>query len=145
MIFIKIIRFLVIWNLKNGWLVVSKCVTYFSIYVFSSSLFLFVSLNSKRSFLLQVWHKFLYELKNATYAIELWHSAIKSVQGQFGSGVASYFIFLRFLVYLNFSNLILTGAFLLIPQLVYDMSSKNISNKTAEAFSGFDLLTGSVS
>lgn len=84
-------------------------------------------------------------MKNMSYAFEPWHSNIKSIQGQFGSGVASYFIFLRWLVYLNFSNLVLVVFFLLVPQLLYTSSVNHSSNNTTEAFSGYDLLTGSVS
>uniref|UniRef100_A0A061QLK4 Putative TMC-5 n=1 Tax=Cupiennius salei TaxID=6928 RepID=A0A061QLK4_CUPSA len=90
-----------------------------------------------------MWHKLLYELKNMTYSLEPWHSAIKTLQGQFGSCVASYFIFLRWLLYLNLSNFFVILFFVLTPELAYVNSDQYKPNHTEEAFSAYDFMTGS--
>lgn len=62
------------------------------------------------------------------------------VLGIFGTGVCSYFLFLRWLLYLNMLVCILTVAFLLIPQVLHRHSSKD----NRESFSGLELITGEV-
>lgn len=80
-----------------------------------------------------------------TYSLEPWHSPIKAIQGQFGSGVASYFIFLRWLLYINICNFLVTLFFLLTPQIAYEYSESYKVNVTDGIFSVSDLFTGSVS
>ncbi|XP_035215874.1 transmembrane channel-like protein 5 isoform X2 [Stegodyphus dumicola] len=88
------------------------------------------------------WHKFVYEVKNLSYLFSVWHSPIKNIQGQFGSGVASYFIFVRWLLYINLCNFFLLLLFVLIPQFIYESSEAGIHNISVP-FSPEDLLTGS--
>ncbi|KFM77781.1 hypothetical protein X975_00999, partial [Stegodyphus mimosarum] len=88
------------------------------------------------------WHKFVYEMKNLSYLFSVWHSPIKNIQGQFGSGVASYFIFVRWLLYINLCNFFLLLLFVLIPQFIYESSEKDIHNSSVP-FAPEDLLTGS--
>ncbi|KAF8767935.1 Transmembrane channel-like protein 5 like protein [Argiope bruennichi] len=92
------------------------------------------------------WHKFWHELKSISYFFEPWHSSIKTIQGQFGSGVASYFIFLRWLLYINMWNFFTTFCFVVIPQLIVETRTNYTShpgNYTSDTFHVSDLLTGS--
>ncbi|XP_077490936.1 transmembrane channel-like protein 5 [Amblyomma americanum] len=61
-------------------------------------------------------------LWDALSHVDLWHSHLKDIQGNFGSGVASYFLFLRRLLALNlFMGALLMG-FVTVPQLIYERS-----------------------
>ncbi|KAF4528324.1 hypothetical protein B566_EDAN012091, partial [Ephemera danica] len=51
-------------------------------------------------------------------SLELWYSTIKDIEGKFGSGVATYFRFLRSLILLNAAVLVLSLGFLVTPQLL---------------------------
>lgn len=48
-----------------------------------------------------------------------WKKGIQKIGGHFGGGVQSYFLFLRFLVILNFLSFLLIAAFVLIPSIVF--------------------------
>nr|XP_046244203.1 transmembrane channel-like protein 3 [Scatophagus argus] len=47
-----------------------------------------------------------------------WEARIKKIESHFGSGVASYFIFLRWLFGINIVLTIMTGAFIVLPELL---------------------------
>ncbi|XP_051566343.1 transmembrane channel-like protein 3 [Myxocyprinus asiaticus] len=47
-----------------------------------------------------------------------WEMRIKKIESHFGSGVASYFIFLRWLFGINIVLTLLTGAFIVLPELL---------------------------
>uniref|UniRef100_A0A3P9J826 Transmembrane channel-like protein n=1 Tax=Oryzias latipes TaxID=8090 RepID=A0A3P9J826_ORYLA len=47
-----------------------------------------------------------------------WEVRIKKIESHFGSGVASYFIFLRWLFGINIVLTIMTGAFVVLPELL---------------------------
>ncbi|XP_043485882.1 transmembrane channel-like protein 1 [Polistes fuscatus] len=68
--------------------------------------------------------------------MELWYHTIKSIEGQFGSGVAVYFKFLRWLILLNIMFALMSIMFIVLPQSldqVYLPSS----------FNALDFVTGS--
>ncbi|KAM6981428.1 transmembrane channel-like protein 3 [Aplochiton taeniatus] len=47
-----------------------------------------------------------------------WEMRIKKIESHFGSGVASYFIFLRWLFGINIVLTVMTGSFIVIPELL---------------------------
>ncbi|KAM3873219.1 transmembrane channel-like protein 7 [Diretmus argenteus] len=49
----------------------------------------------------------------------LWRKSLQQIGGNFGGGVQSYFLFLRFLVVLNFVSFLLIAGFVLIPSIVF--------------------------
>ncbi|XP_026139675.1 transmembrane channel-like protein 7 [Carassius auratus] len=55
----------------------------------------------------------------------LWKRGIQKIGGHFGGGVQSYFLFLRFLVILNFLSSLLIAAFVLIPSIVFRSMNLN--------------------
>nr|XP_054762398.1 transmembrane channel-like protein 7 [Lytechinus pictus]XP_054762399.1 transmembrane channel-like protein 7 [Lytechinus pictus] len=85
------------------------------------------------------WESFLESLSDFTYSLELWRSSIKKIEGNFGSGVTSYFLLLKWLLLLNIPVFLLTFGFVTTPQLIYEPSARY---PHSENFSGWDLLTG---
>ncbi|KDR19382.1 Transmembrane channel-like protein 5 [Zootermopsis nevadensis] len=88
-----------------------------------------VSQKSKRT-PLSIWKRLKYRLsvllskfsimiKNLLYTFELWYSSLKVIEGHFGSGVATYFRFLRWLFLLNTVVFLLSFGFVVIPQLLH--------------------------
>eukprot|EP00112_Aurelia_sp_Birch-Aquarium-sp1_P008689 Seg1963.3 transcript_id=Seg1963.3/GoldUCD/mRNA.D3Y31 product="Telomerase protein component 1" protein_id=Seg1963.3/GoldUCD/D3Y31 len=70
--------------------------------------------------------------------MDIWRSNLKKVDGKFGSGVLSYFTFLRWLFLLDIVITIMVIAFIAVPQFMFSPSYKtnNVS------FTGKEFLTG---
>ncbi|XP_056458433.1 transmembrane channel-like protein 7 isoform X1 [Gadus chalcogrammus] len=68
--------------------------------------------------------------------VTLWRRSLNKIGGNFGDGVQSYFLFLRFLVVLNFLSSMLIIGFVLIPSIVFRSVASNsvtmMDNGTAE-------------
>ncbi|KAM6079253.1 transmembrane channel-like protein 7 isoform 2-T2 [Theristicus caerulescens] len=62
--------------------------------------------------------KVLNEVKELSSYLELWRHDIHSIEGKFGTGIQSYFSFLRFLVLLNFIIFILMFSFVTLPSII---------------------------
>ncbi|KAM6250294.1 transmembrane channel-like protein 7 [Porphyrio hochstetteri] len=62
--------------------------------------------------------KVLSDVKEASSYLQLWRHDIHSIEGKFGTGIQSYFSFLRFLVLLNFIIFILMFSFVTLPSII---------------------------
>ncbi|CAL4120848.1 unnamed protein product, partial [Meganyctiphanes norvegica] len=65
------------------------------------------------------WHKFGQSVKSTMHDYSLWHKDLKEIEGVFGTGIGSYFRFLRYLLLLNIGIACILCGFLLVPQLLY--------------------------
>ncbi|CAL8247299.1 unnamed protein product [Lota lota] len=65
--------------------------------------------------------------------IKLWRKSLNQIGGNFGDGVQSYFLFLRFLVVLNFLSFMLIAGFVLIPSIVFRSVASDPVNMTGPA------------
>ncbi|XP_053309561.1 transmembrane channel-like protein 8 isoform X2 [Spea bombifrons] len=87
-------------------------------------------------------------------ACKLWERTLIEISGRFGSGICSYFSFLRSLILLNFASLIFNCGFLVIPTLSFTETGVNHStsdgpcenslstHKTSPEGTLFDIFTG---
>lgn len=96
-------------------------------------------------------------IKNTISNLELWYGSLKTIEGHFGSGVAAYFKFLRWLFILNLLLITMAFSFVTIPQILfnsidpvlYETSSKLNETRAVDinenGFSVWDVFTGEVS
>uniref|UniRef100_A0A8D0DM66 Transmembrane channel-like protein n=1 Tax=Salvator merianae TaxID=96440 RepID=A0A8D0DM66_SALMN len=66
----------------------------------------------------ELWRKFVRLAYNFMVIFIPWEMRIKKIESHFGSGVASYFIFLRWLFGINIVLTIMTGAFVVLPEIL---------------------------
>ncbi|NWV23665.1 TMC7 protein, partial [Origma solitaria] len=81
--------------------------------------------------------KALSEVKGLSSYLVLWRRDVHSIEEKFGTGIQSYFSFLRFLVLLNFIIFILMFSFITLPTIIskygiFNSTIVNISPKNIE-------------
>lgn len=64
------------------------------------------------------WRHFKREFANFLVMVTPWEMRIKKIESHFGSVVASYFTFLRWIFWLNVANAIVMCCFVMVPELI---------------------------
>ncbi|KAL4703952.1 hypothetical protein ACJJTC_009557 [Scirpophaga incertulas] len=66
----------------------------------------------------KVWHRFRVRFGEIIGKLELWQSPMREIEGTFGTGVVSYFLFLRWLLFLNLVISLFVTLFLILPKTI---------------------------
>ncbi|XP_067127334.1 transmembrane channel-like protein 5 [Centruroides vittatus] len=81
------------------------------------------------------------DVRDVLSLFDIWHTHLKEIQGHFGTGVASYFYFLRWLFLLNLAFFLFPLCFIIVPQAIHPVqNSFNQSNYTYDKDFLFDTL-----
>ncbi|ELU09265.1 hypothetical protein CAPTEDRAFT_216997, partial [Capitella teleta] len=85
------------------------------------------------------WEKTKLQIREVSSLFEIWRGSFKTVEGNFGSSVLSYFVFVKWLFLLNIISMVIILATIVLPQALMQPSSFNqsISNIQGSAESGF--------
>ncbi|XP_067162544.1 transmembrane channel-like protein 5 isoform X1 [Apteryx mantelli] len=81
------------------------------------------------------YRRFRNSLSEYFHQLQLWHKTLKIIGGKFGTGVLSYFVFLKWLLTFNIFSFLINFSFIAIPQFVA-AEPNNLS------FTGLELITG---
>ncbi|XP_038625927.1 transmembrane channel-like protein 1 [Tachyglossus aculeatus] len=76
------------------------------------------------------WVKFLRDFENFKAACIPWESKIKTIESTFGSSVASYFLFLRWMYGVNMVMFVLTLGLIMIPEATMGKPYGSLPRKT---------------
>lgn len=66
----------------------------------------------------KVWQMIMTKWSEYWTKMELWRSSLKKIEGNFGTGVVAYFVFLRWLMILNLLIFSIIFVFIILPQFV---------------------------
>nr|XP_053785685.1 transmembrane channel-like protein 1 [Desmodus rotundus] len=76
------------------------------------------------------WAKFLRDFEIFKAACVPWENKIKAIESQFGSSVASYFLFLRWMYGVNMVLFILTFSLIMLPEYLWGLPYGSLPRKT---------------
>ena len=92
----------------------------------------------------KVWQQMKIRWKETYSKLELWHQSLKKIEGNFGTGIVAYFLFIKWLMFLNLFIFLFILLFIIIPTLVLvpqelsgnstdDECSRNDSNSSVDS------------
>ncbi|XP_038063713.1 transmembrane channel-like protein 7 [Patiria miniata] len=77
------------------------------------------------------WKHFKEKMYDVVLTFEVWRASLKEVEGKFGTAVVSYFVFLKWMLFLNIYIFVLMFGFVIIPQVI--LGGGYIESTTCEA------------
>lgn len=97
----------------------------------------------------KMWKKFRISIKESYSKLELWKGDLKKIEGNCGTGVVAYFLFIKWLLFLNFSIFSLVFLFVILPSIIFknvdqcdDCCSSIYFNQTTDSNIVLDLVQG---
>lgn len=73
----------------------------------------------------KLWSQLESCLREISQKLELWRGSLKYIEGNFGTGVVTYFLFLKWLFFLNLFISIFIVLFLMLPTIVIDYKEES--------------------
>ncbi|KAI8492670.1 ion transport [Branchiostoma belcheri] len=74
------------------------------------------------------WKKSKENMHDFFAKLEVWRSPMHSIEGKFGTGILSYFQFMRWLLFLNLVIFLLMFLFILLPSLIFTRQEATVSS-----------------
>ncbi|CAK9826128.1 Transmembrane channel-like protein 7 [Anthophora retusa] len=69
----------------------------------------------------KAWQQFRIRMKETYSKMELWNDSLKTIGGNFGMGIVAYFLFIKWLMYLNLLLFTIMFFFIVLPAMVLHM------------------------
>ncbi|XP_003702260.2 transmembrane channel-like protein 7 [Megachile rotundata] len=69
----------------------------------------------------KAWQQFRIRMKEAYSKMELWNDSLKTIGGNFGMGIVAYFLFIKWLMYLNILLFAIMFLFIVLPAILLEM------------------------
>lgn len=86
-----------------------------------------------------MWQHFKTRLKETYSKLELWRYSLKKIEGNFGTGVVAYFLFLKWLMFLNLVIFFLILLFIILPVILLDtqnVKSEDLNSLNCSCYEG---------
>lgn len=80
----------------------------------------------------KAWQQFRIRMKEAYSKMELWNVSLKKIGGNFGIGIVAYFLFIKWLMYLNLLLFAIIFILIVLPTIVFEIPQNEVclSNST---------------
>ncbi|XP_012221585.2 transmembrane channel-like protein 7 [Linepithema humile] len=69
----------------------------------------------------KAWQQFRIRMKEAYSKMELWNDSLKKIGGNFGMGIVSYFLFIKWLMYLNLLLFAILFLLIVLPAILLEV------------------------
>ncbi|KAL3285052.1 hypothetical protein HHI36_019178 [Cryptolaemus montrouzieri] len=79
----------------------------------------------------KLWKKFHTKLAESYEKLELWKGTLKKIEGHFGTGVVSYFLFLKWLLCLNVFIFGCIFTFITLPYILWNSDAENAKDSNS--------------
>ena len=87
-------------------------------------------INLESTILQATWHKASREIANYAALLIPWEGRIKNIENYYGSVVASYFTFLRWIFWVNLIITALIGGFIVAPEVMFGPDMGTVDYKS---------------
>ncbi|KAI4478729.1 hypothetical protein M0804_011757 [Polistes exclamans] len=81
----------------------------------------------------KVWQQFRARMKEAYSKMELWNDSMKKIGGNFGMGIVAYFLFIKWLMYLNIVLFSIIFCFIILPTILLEEPEKEMCSSNSSA------------
>ena len=81
----------------------------------------------------KAWQQFRIRMKETYSKMELWNDSLKTIGGNFGMGIVAYFLFIKWLMYLNILIFAIIFLFIVLPAILLNVPEEELcanSNST---------------